>query len=110
MTNQFINQQADDWARGNLMRSIEIKPFHNSVLARILVVLSIGFLILIFLGIPALIFYSSGVRYATQGWSSEVSRGFTLGAIFLLAFIVLAAFIIFYVWMNRRNHVKFLTA
>ncbi len=110
MTNQFINQPADDWAKQNLVRAIEIKPLHNSVLTRIVVALAIGFLILIFLGIPAGIFYGSTVRYATEGWSSEVSRGFTLGSIFLLAFVALACFLLFYLWRIRRNQVKFLTS
>ncbi len=110
MTDKFINQPADDWAKRNLVRAIEIKPLHNSVLSQILVALAIGFVVLIFLGIPAGLFYGSTVRYATEGWSSEVSRGFTLGSIFLLAFVALASFLIFYVWRLRRNQVKFLTS
>jgi hypothetical protein len=110
MTNQFVNQAADFWAKQNLVREIEIKPLHSSVLSRTLVGLGICFLVLIFLGIPALIFYSSGVRYAAKGWSSEVARGFTLGSIFLLAFLGLAAFILFYLRGLRRNQVKLLTS
>lgn len=110
MTNQFINQAAADWAKQNLIRKIEIKPFHNSVLSRILVALGIGFLALVFLGIPALLFYSAAVRYAAQGWNSDVSRELTVGCLFLLAFSALAFFILFYLWRIRRNQVTFLTS
>lgn len=110
MINQFANPAAEFWAKRNLVREFEISPLHNSVLSRILVGLAISFLALIFLGIPALIFYGAGVRYAAEGWSSGVSRGFTLGGIFLLAFTGLAAFILFYLWAMRKNQVRLLTA
>lgn len=110
MTNQFINQSADDWAKRNLVRAIEIKPLHNSIFSRILVGLAIAFLVLVFLGIPAGIFYASTVRYGTEGWSRQVSNGFTSGGIFLLAFVALASFLLFYLWRIRRTHVKFLTS
>ena len=109
MTNQFINQPAEDWAKRNLVRTIEIKPLHNSLLSRILVGLMIGFVLLIFLGIPAVLFYGSAVRYTKEGWSNEVSRAFNFGSFFLLAFSALTAFILFYLWNIRRNLVKFLT-
>jgi hypothetical protein len=110
MTNQFINQSADDWAKCNLVRAIEIKPLHNSVFSQILVALAIGFLSLIFLGIPAALLYGSAVRYRAEGWSGQVSRGFMMGSIFLVAFVALASFLIFYVRRLRRNQIKFLTS
>ncbi len=110
MTNQFINREAADWAERNLVGRIEIKPLYNSLLSKVIVGLAIGFLLLVFLGIPALIFYSAGVRYLAQGWTGEVSRGFTFGSIFLLAVIVFAAVIIFYLWRLRRNQVIRLTS
>jgi hypothetical protein len=105
----FINRPAVDWAKLHLQKRVEIKPLRNSVLAWVLVGSAIGFLLLIFLGIPAGIFYGSAVRYAKEGWSSEVARGITLGSFFLLAFTALAAFILFYLWMKRKNQIKFLT-
>lgn len=110
MTNQFVNAEADFWAKQNLAREFEIKPLYNSVLSRIVVGLAICFLALIFLGIPALIFYSAVTRYAAQGWNSGVSRDVVLGSVFLAAFMALTAFIFYYSWAMRRNQVTLLTA
>jgi hypothetical protein len=110
MTNQFVNAAAEFWAKENLARGLEIKLLHNSILSRIMVGLGIGFLALVFLGIPALLFYSAAARYAGSGWSGEVSRAVVLGSIFLVSFMAFTAFLLFYLWNLRRNQVTLLTS
>ena len=110
MAEQYLNQAAAEWARRNLAREIEIKLRGNSLSARIVVALGMNFLVLIFFGIPAILFFNAAANFVAHGWSAEVSKPLRLGIFFLAGFGGLAVFLFFYVRALRRKLVRLLSA
>ena len=110
MAEQHLNQAAAEWARRNLAREIVIELRGNPVSARIVVALALNFLVLIFFGIPAILFFNAAAKYFAHGWGAEVSRPLWLGMFFLAGFGGLALFLFFYVRGLRRKLVRVLSA
>ena len=110
MAEQYLNQAAAEWARRNLAREIVIELRGNSVSARIVVALAMNFLVLIFFGIPAILFFDAAAKFVAHGWSAEVSRSLRMGMFFLAGFGGLAVFLFCYVLGLRRKLVRLLSA
>ena len=110
MAEQYLNQAAAEWARRNLAREIVIELRGNSVSARIVVALAMNFLVLIFFGIPAILFFNAAAKYFAHGWGAEVSKSLRMGMFFLAGFGGLALFLFFYVLSLRRKLVRLLSA
>ena len=110
MAEQYLNQAAAEWARSKLARGIEIELRGNSVSARIVVALAMNFLVLIFFGIPAILFFDAATKFVAYGWSAEVSKSVRMGMFFLAGFGGLAVFLFCYVPGVRRKLVRLLSA
>ena len=110
MAEQYLNQAAAEWARRNLAREIVIELRGNSVSARIVVALAMNILVLIFFGIPAILFFDAAAKFVAHGWSAEVSKSLRMGMFFLAGFGGLAVFLFFYVLGLRRKLVRLLSA
>jgi hypothetical protein len=110
MAEQYLNQPAAEWARRNLARGIEIELRGNSVSARIVVALAMNFLVLIFFGIPAILFFDAATKFVAHGWSAEASKQLRVGMLFLAGFGGLAVFLFCYVRALRRKLVRLLSA
>lgn len=110
MSEQYLNQDASEWARRELEREIEIKLRGNSWPARVVVALAMLFLGVIFFGIPATLLLNAAAKFVANGWGTDVSKPLRLGIFFLAGFGGLAAFLFSYVWASRRRLVRFLSA
>jgi hypothetical protein len=105
---EFINQPVVDWARQTLVNRVEVQLRYSSPVAKVFLGLAIGFLALVFFGVPIALAVGAIFKAVNEGWSDAIPRYLGCSGGMFIVFAALFSAIIFLPRMTRKTFAKFM--